>query len=297
MNIDSAQLTTFAAVIDEGSFEAAARQLHVTPSAVSQRVKALEQQLGQVLVRRTKPARATDAGQGLMRLARQVTLLESEALVALSGTAGGEHAPIRIPIVVNADSLSTWFLDAVAGLGVRQQLLFDLQQEDQDYSAAMLREGSVMAAVTSDPRPVQGCAVQKLGALRYLPMASPSYLERWFPDGPTPDALAEAPVVVFNRKDALQHRLLRKLTRRRLAPPVHYIPSSAACVEAVRLGLGWGMVPEQDAAADHETGRLIELSPGRHLDVTLYWQHWKLDSPALRSLTETVVAAAAGSLR
>lgn len=295
MELDSTQLATFAAVIDEGSFDAAARRLHVTPSAVSQRVKALEQQLGQVLVRRARPVRATEAGQALLRLAGQVALLESEAMAALRGAGGPGRPRLRMPVVVNADSLSSWFLPALSALDVEQLVLFDVHVEDQDYSAALLRDGSVMAAVTSDPRPVQGCAVQRLGALRYLPMATPAYLGRWFPDGPTPDALAEAPVVVFNRKDAVQHQLLRKLTRRRVTPPVHYIPSSAAFAEAVRLGLGWGMVPEQDAFG--AAGSLVEFAPGRHIDVALYWQHWKLDSPALRGLTETVRAAAASALR
>jgi LysR family transcriptional regulator, chromosome initiation inhibitor len=295
MKIDSAQLVTFEAVVAEGSFDAAARRLHVTPSAVSQRIKGLEQQLGQVLVRRARPVRPTEAGQALVRLAGQVALLESEALAELRG--GSVRPQLRMPIAVNADSLASWFLPALAALDVEQQVLFDVHQEDEEYSAALLRDGSVMAAVTADPMPVQGCAAQRLGSLRYLAMAAPAYVERWFPDGPTPDALAQAPVVVFNRKDALQHQLLRRLSRRKLSPPAHYIPSSTAHADGVRLGLGWGMVPEQDARPDSDAGRLVDIAPGKHLDVALYWQHWKLDSPVLRSLTETVHAAAAASLR
>lgn len=49
------QLAALAAVIECGSFDAAADRLHVTPSAVSQRIKALESRVGQVLVVRDKP--------------------------------------------------------------------------------------------------------------------------------------------------------------------------------------------------------------------------------------------------
>ena len=63
-DIDLSQLRALAAVVDEGSFDAAASALHLTPSAVSQRIKALEQSAGRVLVRRTKPTEATEAGHG-----------------------------------------------------------------------------------------------------------------------------------------------------------------------------------------------------------------------------------------
>jgi LysR family transcriptional regulator (chromosome initiation inhibitor) len=290
MELDSVQLATFAAVVEEGSFDAAARRLHVTPSAVSQRVKALEQRLGQVLVRRSKPAVPTEAGQSLVRLAGQVALLESETLAAVRG---GENVT-RLPIAVNADSLMSWFMPALTAVETGRVVCFDIHSEDQDHSAALLRDGSVMAAVTADPRAVQGCRVLRLGSMRYLAVASPSYVERWLPDGVSADGLGRAPMVVFNRKDALQERFLRTVTRRRLAPPVHYVPSSGAFVDAVRLGLGWGMVPEEVATGDP---RLTELEPGRHVDVPLYWQHWNLDSPALAVLTESVRAAAATALR
>ena len=292
--IDSAQLATLAAVIAEGNFDAAARRLHVTPSAVSQRIKALEQRLGQVLVRRSKPVRPTAAGAALVRLAGQVALLESEAMRAIRGNDTGTDEPVRMPVAVNADSLISWFLPALAELEFDQLLTFDLRAEDQDHSAALLRDGSVMAAVTGDPRAVQGCRVERLGSMRYLGMCTPAYAQRWLPDGPRADDLARAPMLVFNRKDALQDRFLRKLSRRRLSPPVHYIPSPWAFIEAVRLGLGWGMVPEEIGRPDPI---LVEFAAGRHADVPLYWQHWNLESAALTALTESVRRTAAGALR
>ncbi|MFI7603299.1 LysR family transcriptional regulator ArgP [Actinoplanes sp. NPDC049681] len=284
--MDAAQLATFQAVIEEGSFDAAARVLHVTPSAVSQRIKALEQTVGQVLVRRTKPAEPTEAGQALVRLAGQILLLEREALDAARGALGG-GGRTRISVVVNADSLHTWFLTALAAVPPELALSFDLHQEDQDHTADLLRAGTAMAAVTAQHAAVQGCRVEKLGAMRYLAVAAPGVF----------DDFETTPMIVLNRKDRLQHRFLASAARRGTDPPIHYVPAAAAFVDAIRLGLGWGLVPERIAQADIAAGRLVGLAPDRHLDVPLYWQFWRMESTALAALTEAVKAAAAGALR
>jgi len=293
MQFDSAQLETFVAVVDEGSFDAAARRLRVTPSAVSQRIKALESRLGQVVVMRGRPARATAAGAALLRLARQVSLLELEAIAAVRGTVDAQ----RIPIAVNADSLNNWFLPAMLDLSRTHDARFLVHQEDEEHSAQYLRNGTVLAAVTADPRPVQGCRVVRLGKMRYLPLATPEYAERWLHGKPLPEALAEAPMVVFNEKDVLQHRLLRKVTRRKLDPPSHAIPASAPFHEAVRIGLGWGMIEDQLSGSELAAGRLVEVAPGKYIDVPLYWQHWKLESGILDALTDAVLRAAREGLR
>jgi len=294
--LDPAQLAAFSAVIDEGSFEAAARRLHVTPSAVSQRIKSLESRLGQVVVRRTRPVEPTEAGRVLLRLATQTQLIAHEALAAIRGVMDGVAEPLRVPVAVNADSLSTWFLPALAKVPAELAATFDIRAEDQDYSAALLREGTVMAAVTADSRAVQGCRVQPLGAMRYFAVASPEYHSRFLPEGPTPAALAVAPMLMFNRKDALQERFLHALTGERLNPPVTYLPSSQGFLDAARLGLAWGMVPEQLLGAALSRGEVAELAPGRYLDVPLFWQRWRLDSPALDAVTNAVHEAGAAAL-
>ena len=303
MIADVPALIALAAVVEEGTFEAAAHRLHVTPSAVSQRVKSLEQRMGQVLVVRAKPCRATDAGQVLVRLAGQWTLIEAEAEAAravagsaLTGAAlpGGAGGTVRLPIVVNADSLSTWFPPALAAMPGHVRL--EVRREDQDHSADLLRAGSVMAAVTTDPRPVQGCRVQSLGAMRYLAVAAPSLVERAFTQGVTREAFATAPLLAFTPKDALQARFVRTVLGRDVSPAPHLVPSSSAFVDLVVRGMGWGMVPEAAALEELAAGRLVELVPGRHLDVPLHWQHWKLGSPTLDELTDHVVAAARNGL-
>ncbi|CAN5830581.1 LysR family transcriptional regulator ArgP [soil metagenome] len=296
--LDPAALRTLAAVARHGTFDAASGALHVTPSAVSQRIKALERQVGRVLVMRSKPAIPTPAGQVLLRLATQVDLLEREALAELTGEpAGDESLPAEapyaeVPLVVNADTLATWILPALASVQRRHRVTFELLREDEGHSTELLRQGRVVAAVTSDPRPVQGCRVLPLGRMRYLPVATGEYVARWFPDGPRPGDLACAPMVSFDRKDTLQEDMLRRITRQRLAPPTHYIPSSRDFDDAVRLGLGWGMVPQGWIRADLDSGALVPIAEGRHADVALHWQHWRLASPLLNALTEAVQDAA-----
>lgn len=296
MALDSTQLTTFQAVIDEGSFEAAARLLHVTPSAISQRIKALEHAVGQVLVKRTKPCQATEPGQALFRLAGQLELLEREAVDAVRGPLAGDRQRTRVTVVVNADSMATWFIDALTRLPGELAMTFDLLEEDQDHTIEPLREGAAMAAVTAQRRPVQGCRVARLGAMRYLAVAAPHLHQREFADGPNATNLATTPMLVFNRKDQLQHRFLERLSHRRLEPPIHYIPSVLGLLDAIRGGLGWGMVPERLVRAELDAGRCVELAPERYLDVPLYWQCWRMESATLTALTASVTAAAADAL-
>lgn len=292
MRLDSRQLAAFAAVLDEGSFEAAARALHVTPSAISQRIKGLEERLGRVLVRRGTPCVATEAGEALQRHARQLRLLEQDVLAPFEAAA--EALPVAI--AVNADSIATWFLPALADLRRTHALVFDLVVEDQDHSSALLRQGRVMAAVSADPQPVQGCRAVSLGRMRYRAVASPDFVAAHFAAGVDETSLAAAPCTVFNRKDELQHRWMRRVTRKRLAPPLHHVPSTHGFIHAALHGLGWGMNPDLLVAPLLGSGALVELVPGLVLDVPLYWQHWRLDAPLLAELTRCV-RRAAGALR
>ncbi|MGV9362125.1 LysR family transcriptional regulator ArgP [Amycolatopsis sp. NPDC003731] len=286
------QVRTLLAVVDAGTFDAAAAVLHVTPSAVSQRVKALEQRTGSVLVTRTKPVRVTGSGQVVVRFARRLAALERDARAEL----GMSGEPVRVPIAVNADSLSTWFLPALAGVVADPPICFELHREDQEHTTTLLREGRVMAAVTSSAAPVQGCSVRPLGALRYLPLASPAFVARWITGALRAD-LTAAPVVVFDDHDDLQDAFVRLLGGDGASPQRHYVPASEMVVAAVEAGLGWGMVPEVQAAPGLRAGTLVPLARNRPVDVPLYWQQWKLDLPALSTVAEAVAAAAASSLR
>ncbi|MDO9396471.1 MAG: LysR family transcriptional regulator ArgP [Herbiconiux sp.] len=351
MRLDQAHLDALRCAVDAGTFEAAARRLHVTPSAVSQRIRALEESVGRVLLRRSKPIEATASGVSLLRLARQIDLLSDDVAREFGAELGGADgfggdgssgagssgvddadAPlIRLPIAVNADSLATWILPALAPLTGR--IAFDLHREDETHTDSLLRDGTVMAAITAVARPVQGCSSVLLGNMRYRPMMSRAFAERWFPadgaadaadaadavgaagaagaaraagaagtvnatDAVTAERLGRAPVVVFDARDDLQHAYLRRRAEelgagRELVPPLQYVPGSTDFVRAVRLGFGWGMVPD----LQREPGDgLVELDPGAVVDVPLHWQQWQLHTPSLDLVTRTLRAAASRAL-
>ena len=287
MEFNADQLRALGAVLDHGSFEAAAAALHLTTSAVSQRVKALEARTGCVLLRRTRPVIATEPGAVLLRLARQLAALEADAVERL----GLDRQPGRpaVQLVINADSLSTWVLPALADLaGIR----FEFTLEDQDYSAESLRNGTAMGAVTSSPEPVQGCSVTPLGTMRYRPAASPGFARTWAAEGWDKAAAASAPVVVFNRKDTLQGRFLAENYGPGMDPPRHYVPASWDFLQAVRLGLGWGMLPDLQSEPMLADGSLVLLDPESCVDVPLFWQQWRVELPALARVAQALTAAA-----
>ena len=289
--LDPAQLAALAAVHRRGSFDLAAAELHVTPSAVSQRIKSLEEQTGTLLVRRGAPCQATETGMRLIRHHDEVVLLERTLARDLGLSAG--TATLRI--AVNADSLATWVIPALAAT---EGLLFDLVIDDQDVSQDWLRRGEVVAAITAQPGPLQGCDTVPLGALRYRATAAPAYLKRWFPQGVTARAMGDAPTLTFSDKDRLQTRWAAARVKGLSRPlmPTHRMASSQAFVDACLAGLGWGMNPEPLVAAHLGSGALVELIPETPLDVALYWQSTRLASPALGCLTAAIRRAAGGSL-
>lgn len=284
MDINLEHLRTLSAVIDNGSFEGAAVALHITASAVSQRIKALELSAGTVIVQRTRPAAITDAGEVFLRLAREIELLAAEALRELDVSA----RDIRVSLVANADSLDTWLLPALATV---PGVIYDIQREDQDHSAELLRSGVVAGAVTSDAEAVQGCSVSPIGSMTYAPVATPAFVEQWLGGGATAVELAEAPVVVFDRKDDLQDAYLRSRGVDPSTPPRHFVPGSGAFVRAVELGLGWGMLPKLQAGEAVRRGELAVFDHAGAVDVALFWQQWGVGSRALASVGAALASA------
>lgn len=290
MRVDLAQLEALLTIVEEGTFEGAAAVLRVTPSAISQRLKALEQDAGMVLLRRSKPVQPTEAAIPYLQAARQIQAVVNQTLTP----AIGPTAPLpSIPLAANADSLDTWLIPALAS--VKDVASFHLYRDDQDHTAELLRAGRVMAGIVSHETPVQGCESTRLGVMRYLPIASAEYVAQWLPRGLVEADLAVAPVVYFDRKDKLQNEMLRSIDMPHLTPPYHYMPSNMAFREAIVQDMCWGMVPELFAFPMIESGEAMHL--GGHVDVTLYWQQWKISSPQLDALRTAVIDAAAYSLR
>jgi LysR family transcriptional regulator, chromosome initiation inhibitor len=292
--LDYPSIAALAAVVREGSFGRAARVLNVTASAVSQRVKLLEERLGSVLVVRGQPCSATDAGRLLCRHVERVGMLEQDLQVALPKLASEADSAGRVTlrVAVNADSLGTWFIGAMAAFVNAEPALFDVVLDDEEHTAEWLRTSEVLAAITGSARAVQGCNSIALGRLRYTAVASPAFVRHYFATGINAASLAVAPRLTFNRKDRLQAQWMRLVCRRQLDTPTHWLPSTQAFIDASIAGIGWGMNPLSLVRPQLRAGTLVELVPERQLTVALYWQHTRLPVSMLDRLTHTVIAAA-----
>lgn len=293
MDFVAEHLQTFKTVIEAGSMERAAQQLNVTPSAVSQRLKSLEKQAGSVLFIRSRPIRTTTGGDVLLRLAREIQMISTEAHRSLGLEPAIDEAPRRIDlsIAVNADSLASWFAPVIEGLAAQEMMSCEILRHDEAHSTELLRSGQVMGAVSTKSTPVQGCSAVYLGTMRYRAMASRVFRDRWLPGIDSREELATAPMVNFDRTDDLQGALRRRVTGTGVSvtPVQHFVPDSRAFVAAVSASLGWGMVPDVQAPVD---GSLVVLDPSWSSEVKLFWQRWKVPSQALDLLTALVMDAA-----
>ncbi len=293
MDLPVEHLATFAAIIDEGSFEGAAARLHITPSAVSQRVKSMEQRVGSVLLRRTRPVELTSAGATILRVARQLERLADDAARELGlGPGGG----IVMPIVVNADSLATWFVPALARAARETGARFEVIRSDETLSTERLRSGEAVAALTATREPVPGCTSMRIGIDRYRAVAAPDFMSEHFGDGVNAASLGLAPMLEFDRQDGFQQRFVRRVTRARVEPPRHFVPSSHEFALAIELGMGWGMLPELQCRQAIAEGRLVELRQGDAIEMPLYWQRWNLPSPLIDHLSRVVAEEASAAL-
>ena len=293
--LDYAGLEALAAVLREGSFDRAARKLHVTPSAISQRIKLLEERVGQVLVMRGTPCTGTEAGRRLCLHVEQVALLENELRRANPELVPeGQVARPTLKLAVNADSLNSWFVDAMAAFTQGGNELLDISIDDQDHTAKRIKEGEVMAAVTASSSHITGCNIWPLANMHYVAAASPTFIARYFGDaGITAHTLAQAPMLTYGRKDAMQDKWLQQqgVTARHM-PPRHWVPSAHAFIRACEAHIAWGMHPTVLIQDHLKDVRLVELLPGTGISVPLYWAHARNAQTGLERLTQCVIGAA-----
>jgi LysR family transcriptional regulator (chromosome initiation inhibitor) len=288
IDIQPDQARTLAAIVSQGSFDAAASHLSVTASAVSQRIRALEVAVGRPVLRRTRPIELTESGQAVVRFARQLEMLSADLADELQP--GTVHQDTRLALVINSDSLHTWALAGLATVAGTVQL--EILREDQDYSLELLRSGSAAAAITATAKPAPGCTSRRLGVMRYLPVCTPAFAARWFDGGAGAASLAAAPVIVYDRKDDLQDRYLRRFSRNPLQPPRHYVPAAQEFGEAIRLGMGWGLLPELELGDDLDQQTLQTLAARSFVDVPLHWQQWRYGSAVLDGVAAAIEDAA-----
>jgi LysR family transcriptional regulator (chromosome initiation inhibitor) len=295
MKIDPRRSEAFLAAVDNGSLEAAATQLNITPSAVSQRISALEHDIGTPLLIRTRPCRPTAPGMRLLQfLRRRALLLEAEFLAEMEN----EDVPVRVTLAVNNDTLATWLLPVLAPVLAEEGLLVEFVLDDQWHTFTLLEQGRALACISGEPEPMRGCTVTPLGIMRYRLVASKDFAQRWFPGGFTREAARKAPVVVFDRKDSLQAAfLLQHFDLPEGSYPFHYVPASDPFADAIRLGLGYGMLPLEQCSALLAAGLLVDLTPALHLDVSLHWHAWRIQPPRLERMAAALVKGARTVLR
>jgi LysR family transcriptional regulator (chromosome initiation inhibitor) len=294
MRVGIEALETLMAVCDEGSFGGAAARLHITTGAVSQRIAGLEKQIGHPVVVRRQPVSATHVGRELLRLARQSLLLQQEAGVRLAEELHATEPAIRLSLAVNADSLSTWFQPVVQAIAAEGKLLLDLRIEDQDRTGDLLRSGTVLAAVTTDAEAGAGCTAESLGHMRYLPVCSPAIAPA--PGQELGEYLGTVPMLQFDSLDALPLQFMEQFGVT-TPPPAHFIPSNREYFDAVRLGLGWSVLPEDQVHSALDDEDLVLIHPTAGVDVALHWQRWRISSATLDQVTELVRRAAHRRLR
>ncbi|WP_434595888.1 LysR family transcriptional regulator ArgP [Pseudomonas sp. R4-83] len=280
-------LSALAAVVEQAGFERAAQVLGLSQSAISQRIKLLEARVGQpVLIRGTPPA-PTEIGRRLLNHVQQVRLLERD-LQSVVPALDEEGVPDRLRIALNADSLATWWGQAVGDFCAAQHLLLDLIVEDQTVGLKRMRAGEVAACLCASERPVAGARSVLLGAMRYRALASPAFIERHFPQGVRAEQLPRTPALVFGPDDFLQHRYLASLGVDG-GFEHHLCPSSEGFIRLAEAGIGWGLVPELQVREQLRSGVLRELLPDKPIDVPLYWHHWRNGGQLLNLLTEQLL--------
>ncbi len=297
---DSDALECLAAIVEEGGFERAAVRLSVTQSAVSQRLRALEAQVGTVLLVRSRPIKPTSAGRLLIKHAMQMRLLRADLetdLHDLTPSGSGSREEDRVSIAINADSIATWALPALGPL-VSEGLPLEIITDDQDFTHEWLREGQVLGCVTTVKQALRGCKVQSLGAMHYVAVAQADYARTHFPQGLTAHNFRDIPFVAFNRKDDLQAEFVsRALGLRRVTLSQRFVPSSEGQVRAVLDGWGASVVPRLLVQGLLDSGVLTDLAPQRELPVALYWHCWNLNSDVIDRLTRALAVAAKQALK
>ncbi len=297
---DPNALECLAAIVEEGGFERAAVRLSITQSAVSQRLRSLEVQVGTVLIVRSRPLRATSAGRLLLKHAMQMRLLRADLerdLKDLAPSALGNSGDAqRISIAVNADSIATWALPALGPLA-RQGLGLEIITDDQDFTIEWLREGQVLGCVTTVKQALRSCRLVHLGAMSYVAVAQADYAAEHCPEGLSPHNFRNLPFIAFNRKDDLQSEFVgRALALKQPALGQLYVPSSQGQVRAVVEGWGVSVVPEMQVREYLKAGNLVDIAAGCAMPVDLYWHCWNLDSAVLDALTDALTSAAAKAL-
>jgi|SRR5579862_1168859 len=274
------------------SFEETAKKLHITQSAVSQRIKSLETYYSQPLLIRSLPYRSTELGQQLIGHYKRLCLLENELEKQLG-------APVKpsISIAVNRDSLETWFMDVIQKIAIFNQIILEVIAGDQEHTLDYLKKGQVSACVSTSEKAIVGGHVQFLGNMEYVLAASPEYVNRHFSKGDPRECLSRAVALKFDLSDTLHERYLEKffgLNGREL--DYHVLPSVQGFKQFALLGYGYGLIPKIDITEELKKKQLVEIYREKTWKIPLYWHYWAVESPLYRKFNEEMIQQARSKL-
>ncbi len=293
--IDYKFLEALAAVIEQKGFERAGEVLHITQSAVTQRIRQLEELTGQVLLIRSQPPAVTAAGRLLLEHLKKVRVLEQEFSLR-SGLSGSPQRP-QLSLAVNADSLATWFSSVVSRYFSLYSGYLDIRSADQDVTHKLMTDGDVMGCISSMESSFRGCRKDFLGSMVYRFASTRNFAGTYFPEGVDESSFNRAPKLNFDRDDQLLAKWACQFFKG--AHPFensHMIPSSEQFPILIGAGAVCGMLPEDQFEALRSDFDLMDLSLEKPVSTPLFWHRWSLPSQELDSLSEIIREEARKSL-
>jgi LysR family transcriptional regulator (chromosome initiation inhibitor) len=257
------------------SFEAAAEKLHLTQSAISQRIKVLEAYYGEPLLIRSLPYRPTQLGEQLIGLFKRVCLLEEDFSQELKE----KKMPFRCSIALNRDSLETYFLSLLQHTTLFKGMILEIIADDQEKTLEYLKNGLANIAISTSSMGTLGSKTHFLGDMDYILVASPELYEQYFSKLPPSKALYQAPALKYDQHDTLHHRYLEKffnLTEESLQYLV--IPSVQGFKQCALQGYAYGLIPKIDVEAELTNKTLIQLYRECIWKVPLYLHYFSIQS-------------------
>ncbi len=291
MTFDYKLLAALNAVLTQQSFELAAKVLFVTQSAISQRIKLLEENLGQPVIVRSQPIVATVAGARLLAHYKMVRQLENDLLPELLPDA--PKKPIKFSLAVNADSIATWFLGAITPVLKNDLVELDLIITNESKTIDKLRSGEALGAVSNQQKALPGYQSFYLGRMDFILVAAPEFKQRYFANGLNKESLRLAPGISFDPDDDMHVNFIEqhfKLAARDYY--CHSVRSSQAFVELAKQGAAYCLVPQLQVQQELLDGSLINLCQDKVLKQPLYWHSWVLVKGINKQISKEIVSYA-----
>lgn len=294
-NFDYKLLAALAEIISLQSFELAANKLFISQSAISQRIKNLEEFIGQPVLIRSQPIELTAAGEQLVNHFKKVKQLENELTPILSPDK--PLKPLKVSLAVNADSIATWFIKAITPVLQSHLIELNLMIEHEERTLDKLRTGEAIGAVSVIEKPLKGYRAFKLGKMEYCLVANQHFRDKYFSKGVNIQTLKMAPAISYDHKDDMHVRYIAKHFH--LAASEYYchsVRSSEAFVELAKQGVAYCLLPKLQIINELASGELINISPEHELIETLYWHSWVLVKGVNKKISQQIVKVAQQTL-